>query len=179
MRIDIITALPDLVVSPLEQSILQRAAEKELVHITVHDLREYATDKHRQIDDYPFGGGAGMVLKPEPIFACVEAIEQVRLSGGGARSPLWRQIIADVLDVELVTVNTTEGAAFGAALLAGVGAGIYEDAISAANAMIKVTGRTSPSAERAVYDDYYAIYQALYPALKDQFTAIAQREEQA
>lgn len=76
MRIDVITALPDIVKGPLQQSILQRAAEKGLVDIRVHDLRAYATDKHRQIDDYPFGGGAGMVLKPEPLFACVEAIAE-------------------------------------------------------------------------------------------------------
>lgn len=75
MRIDIITALPDLVASPLEHSIIQRATRKELVDIRVQDLRAYATGKHRQIDDYPFGGGAGMVLKPEPLFRCVEAIE--------------------------------------------------------------------------------------------------------
>lgn len=75
MRIDIITALPDIVSGPLQQSILQRAAQKGLVDIRVHDLRDYATDKHRQIDDYPFGGGAGMVLKPEPLFACIESIQ--------------------------------------------------------------------------------------------------------
>jgi tRNA (guanine37-N1)-methyltransferase len=75
MRIDIITALPDIVSGPLQQSILQRAAQKGLVDIRVHDLRDYATDKHRQVDDYPFGGGAGMVLKPEPLFTCIEAIQ--------------------------------------------------------------------------------------------------------
>jgi len=76
MRIDLITALPDIVSGPLQQSILQRAAQKGLVDIRVHDLRDYATDKHRQIDDYPFGGGAGMVLKPEPLFRCIEAIQE-------------------------------------------------------------------------------------------------------
>lgn len=75
MRIDLITALPDIVSGPLQQSILQRAAQKGIVDIRVHDLRDYATDKHRQIDDYPFGGGAGMVLKPEPLFRCIEAIQ--------------------------------------------------------------------------------------------------------
>ncbi len=75
MRIDLITALPDLVRAPLEESILRRAAREGLVDIRVHDLRDYAAGKHRQVDDYPFGGEAGMVLKPEPIFACVEAIE--------------------------------------------------------------------------------------------------------
>ncbi len=76
MRIDIVTALPDIVRGPLDQSIVHRAQAAELVEIHVHDLRAYTTDKHRQVDDYPFGGGAGMVLKPEPIFACIETIMQ-------------------------------------------------------------------------------------------------------
>jgi tRNA (guanine37-N1)-methyltransferase len=76
MRIDIVTALPGIVNGPLQHSILQRAARNGLVTIQVHDIRDFSTDKHRQIDDYPFGGGAGMVLKPEPIFACIESIMQ-------------------------------------------------------------------------------------------------------
>lgn len=76
MRIDIVTALPDLVYGPLQQSILLRAIRKGLVDIRVHDLRAYTTDKHRQIDDYPYGGGAGMVLKPEPIRACIDALHR-------------------------------------------------------------------------------------------------------
>lgn len=76
LRIDIVTALPGLVAGPLEHSILRRAAQKGHVDIRVHDIRDFATDRHRQVDDYPFGGGAGMVLKPEPIFACVEALQQ-------------------------------------------------------------------------------------------------------
>ncbi|MFO8098620.1 MAG: tRNA (guanosine(37)-N1)-methyltransferase TrmD [Salinibacter sp.] len=75
MRIDLITALPGLVEGPLRHSIVRRAQEGGAVTIEVHDLREYAEDKHRQIDDYPFGGGAGMVLKPEPLFRAVETIE--------------------------------------------------------------------------------------------------------
>lgn len=75
MRIDLITALPGLVDGPLRHSIVHRAQERGAVTIEVHDLREYAQDKHRQIDDYPFGGGAGMVLKPEPLFRAVETIE--------------------------------------------------------------------------------------------------------
>ena len=94
-------------------------------------------------------------------------ISQVRVSGGGARSPLWRQILADVLNVELVTVNTTEGAAYGAALLAGVGAGVWPDVDTACQASIEVTGTTSPQPEPAAqYERYYAQYQQLYPALK-------------
>lgn len=75
VRIDILTVLPGIVSGPLEHSILRRAADKNLVDIRVHDIRDYATDKHRQVDDYPYGGGAGMVLKPEPIFRCLEAVE--------------------------------------------------------------------------------------------------------
>lgn len=75
MRIDIVTALPDIVRSPLRQSILKRAADRGRVEIHVHDIRDHSTDKHRQVDDYAFGGGAGMVLKPEPIFACIEQLQ--------------------------------------------------------------------------------------------------------
>jgi tRNA (guanine37-N1)-methyltransferase len=76
MRIDLVTALPDLVQEPLRHSIVRRAQDAGAVEICVHDLREYGVGKHRQIDDYPFGGGAGMVLKPEPLFRAVEAIEE-------------------------------------------------------------------------------------------------------
>ena len=93
--------------------------------------------------------------------------DRFRVSGGGARSPLWRQILADVLNVELVTVNTTEGAAYGAALLAGVGAGLWPDVDTACRQSIKVTGSTSPQPEIAArYEPLYAQYRELYPALK-------------
>lgn len=101
------------------------------------------------------------------------SIKQVRISGGGAKSALWRQIIADVLGVELVTVNTTEGAAFGAALLAGVGAGAYEDVPAACEATIQITGRTGPSQATRAYQDYYPHYRALYPALAPEYKAMA------
>jgi xylulokinase len=102
------------------------------------------------------------------------AIEQVRISGGGARSATWRQIMANVLGAELVTVNTTEGAAFGAALLAGVGAGLYASVPEACQATIQVTGRTTPE-QRAMaeYERFYARYRALYPALASEFKAMA------
>ncbi|MFT5144723.1 MAG: tRNA (guanine37-N1)-methyltransferase [Rhodothermales bacterium] len=74
MRFDLITALPALCSSPLQQSIVQRAQDKGLVDIRVHDLRQFATGKHLKVDDYQFGGGAGMVLKPEPLFDCIEAL---------------------------------------------------------------------------------------------------------
>ncbi len=82
MRIDILTVLPEIVQGPLQHSILRRAARKGLVNIRVHNIRDYATGKHRQIDDYPYGGGAGMVLKPEPIFACIEALRQEATEAG-------------------------------------------------------------------------------------------------
>ncbi|MEK6650727.1 MAG: tRNA (guanosine(37)-N1)-methyltransferase TrmD [Bacteroidota bacterium] len=78
MRIDILTGLPRLLDSPLQESILKRAQAKQLLSLVVHDLRDHTHDKHRTIDDTPYGGGAGMVLKPEPIFECVEALRRER-----------------------------------------------------------------------------------------------------
>jgi len=101
-------------------------------------------------------------------------IEQVRASGGGARSQVWRQILADVFATELVTINVTEGAAYGAALLAGVGAGIYSSVEDACDATIRVVTRIEPKAEHAeVYDAYYPVYQSLYGALKPAFDTVA------
>ena len=100
--------------------------------------------------------------------AGLSAIDQVRVSGGGAQSPLWRQILADVFHAELVTVNTTEGAAYGAALLAGVGAGAWADVDAACDASVKVTGSTSPQTDGvSAYEKGYAVYRDLYPALKE------------
>jgi xylulokinase len=107
--------------------------------------------------------------------AGLAGVRQVRVSGGGARSPLWRQILADVLQVELVTVNTTEGAAYGAALLAGVGVGAWPDTASACAATVAVTGQVAPNAEQSErYRGLYAQYRALYPALKPTFQGLAQ-----
>jgi len=78
MRIDIISGLPKLLESPLQESILKRSQDKGIVEIVVHDLRDYTHDKHRIIDDTPYGGGAGMVLKPEPFFECVESLKAQR-----------------------------------------------------------------------------------------------------
>jgi xylulokinase len=98
------------------------------------------------------------------------AVTQVRASGGGAKSALWRQILASVLDAELVTINTAEGAAYGAALLAGVGAGAWEDVVSACRASVKITGSTQPDpAQVEVYQEAYGVYRELYPALKSSF----------
>jgi tRNA (guanine37-N1)-methyltransferase len=78
IRFDIVTGFPDLVKSPLNESIIRRAKKKKLAQIRVHDLRKYTHDKHHTIDDTPYGGGAGMVLKPEPIFECVEKLQAKR-----------------------------------------------------------------------------------------------------
>jgi tRNA (guanine37-N1)-methyltransferase len=78
MRIDLITAVPDLLVSPLNTSILKRAQDKKKIELYIHNLRDYAYNKHKQIDDKPFGGGPGMVLKPEPFFECIEKLQQGR-----------------------------------------------------------------------------------------------------
>jgi xylulokinase len=102
--------------------------------------------------------------------AGLASIDQVRVSGGGAKSPLWRQILADVLNTPLVTVNTTEGAAYGAALLAGVGAGVWPDVDVACRDTIALTGSTEP--QSGTVDQYEPVYQAygrLYPALKPFF----------
>ena len=92
MRIDVITGFPRLLGSPLQESMLKRAQEKGLVEILVHDLRDHTLDRHRTIDDAPFGGGAGMILKPEPVFSCIETLlgqrrydEVVYLSADGER----------------------------------------------------------------------------------------------
>ncbi len=78
MRIDIISAVPDSLFSILNTSIIKRAQDKELVKIVVHNLRDYTQNKHKQIDDKPFGGGPGMLLKPEPFFECIELLQQER-----------------------------------------------------------------------------------------------------
>lgn len=78
MRIDIVSGLPKLLESPMSESIIKRAREKGLVEIVVHDLRDYTHDKHKTIDDAPYGGGAGMILKPEPIFKCIERLKSQR-----------------------------------------------------------------------------------------------------
>src|SRR5439155_9705757 len=104
----------------------------------------------------------GVAFGLKDIFSLMQgaglgAIDQVRVSGGGARSMLWRQILADVLGVELVTVNTTEGAAYGAALLAGVAGGVWPDVATACAQTIRAMERVSP--DRKNVDHYSRMYQ--------------------
>ncbi len=89
MRIYILTLFPQMFESPLDSAIFKRATENKLVEITVHNIRDYTHDKHRTVDDYPYGGGAGMVLKPEPIFEAVEAIKSyIRLEDDTSQIPI-------------------------------------------------------------------------------------------
>src|SRR6185436_10636433 len=74
MRFDIITIFPEIFRGVFEFGIIRRAVEAGLIEIAIHDLRDYTHDRHRQVDDRPFGGGAGMVMKPEPLFRAVDAI---------------------------------------------------------------------------------------------------------
>jgi tRNA (guanine37-N1)-methyltransferase len=78
MRIDIITVLPELLVSPFEHSIMKRAQEKGLLEVVLHDLRAFGLGKHRQVDDYQYGGGAGMVMMVEPLSKCIESLKAER-----------------------------------------------------------------------------------------------------
>jgi tRNA (guanine37-N1)-methyltransferase len=78
MRIDVLTAVPDVFNGPLQSSIIKRAQDKGKVEIFIHNVRDYAYNKHKQIDDKPFGGGPGMVLKPEPFFECIEKLQTER-----------------------------------------------------------------------------------------------------
>ncbi|HQW29128.1 MAG TPA: tRNA (guanosine(37)-N1)-methyltransferase TrmD [Verrucomicrobiales bacterium] len=78
MRIDIVTIFPEIARGPLSSSIMGRAVDAGRVEIRFHDLRDYTTDKHRQVDDMPYGGGPGMVMKPEPFFAAVAALRTER-----------------------------------------------------------------------------------------------------
>jgi len=101
-------------------------------------------------------------------------VKEVRIAGGGAKGPLWRRIVASVLGLPMVTVNSTEGAAYGAALLAGVGARAWPTVEAACDATIAVTGRDVPAPEwSAAYEALYPRYRELYPALKPTYDALA------
>jgi tRNA (guanine37-N1)-methyltransferase len=102
VRIDVLTIFPGIFESPLRESLLGKAIEKGLLDVRVHDIRDHTTDKHRQVDDESYGGGPGMVMKPEPIFAAVEALEPdpkrvLLLSPAGRRldQALVRELVAE------------------------------------------------------------------------------------
>jgi len=102
-------------------------------------------------------------------------IAQIRATGGGAKSPFWRQMQADIYGAPVVTVNTTEGPAFGAALMGGVASGVFGDLAEASDSLVKVVSTAEPDPTRAAaYDEWYARFRALYPALKGEFGALAE-----
>ncbi len=76
MKIDIVTLFPEICRAPLNESMMKRAQEKGIVELHIHNLRDWTTDKHHVVDDVPFGGGQGMVMKPEPIFAALEDLKR-------------------------------------------------------------------------------------------------------
>jgi tRNA (guanine37-N1)-methyltransferase len=87
MRFDIFTLFPGIFESPLKESMLKRALESGLLEVRLHNIRDYAEGKHQVTDDYPYGGGGGMVMKPEPVFAAVESVLRIQKDEGGAKRP--------------------------------------------------------------------------------------------
>jgi xylulokinase len=143
---------------------LARAA---FVGLTVrHDLRHMT---RAVLEGVAFGLKDGLDLM---VSAGLSTPGQIRASGGGIRSRLWRQILADVLDAEIATVATEEGAAYGAALLAGVGAGWFETVEEACAATVDVTPTANPSGQGPVYRESHSRFRDLYPALSPTFHAM-------
>jgi tRNA (guanine37-N1)-methyltransferase len=117
MKVDILTIFPDFFRGPLDYGIVRRAREMGLVEINIHDLRAFTKDKHRTVDDRPFGGGEGMVLKPEPIFECLESFgdvepREVRLGPGAKQSVILLSAQGRRLDqslaAQLAALSQTE-----------------------------------------------------------------------
>ena len=130
---------------------------------TRHDRRHMT---RAVVEGVAFGLRDGLDLM---VAAGLAAPDQIRASGGGTASPLWRQILADILRAELATVSTTEGAAFGAALLAAVGAGWWPSVEAATDAAVTVRPMAAPGPDAALYADAHAAYRHLYPALRPIF----------
>jgi len=102
MKIDIITLFPSIALSPLDESIIKRAQKNGIVEVQGHDLRDWATDKHKKCDDYLCGGGQGMLLKPEPIFAAIEELstEQSKVILMTPQGKVFKQAVAQTLSEE-------------------------------------------------------------------------------
>ena len=132
-----------------------------------HDRRHLA---RAVLEGVAFGLRDGLDLM---MAAGMPAPAQIRASGGGTASALWRQILADVLQAEIATVNTTEGAAYGAALLAGVGAGWFPSVEAAADAVVVATPAAAPGPQVERYAALHARYRELYPALAPSFRRLA------
>ncbi len=139
-------------------------ARGAFVGLTVAHDRRHLT--RAVLEGVAFGLRDGLDLMVE---AGMPAPAQIRASGGGTVSPLWRQILADVLGAEIASVNTSEGAAYGAGLLAAVGAGWFATVEEAAGACVTATPAAAPGPDAATYADLHAIYRELYPALAPTF----------
>src|SRR5437868_767060 len=114
MRIDVLTLFPGMFVGPLDESIVKRAREAGLLELDIHDLREYAHDRHKTVDDKPFGGGPGMLMKPEPVFEAVESLatEKTRVILLGPAGRKFDQAIARELAAQehlLLVCGSYEG----------------------------------------------------------------------
>ncbi len=141
-------------------------ARGAFVGLTVrHDLRHLT---RAVLEGVAFGLRDGLDLM---IGAGLEPPTQIRASGGGTKSALWRQILADVLDAGIATVKTEEGAAYGAALLAAVGSGLLPDVDAACRVMVNVEPSEEPSDLRSIYGEAHGLYRGLYPALSPTFHA--------
>jgi xylulokinase len=139
-------------------------ARGAFVGLTVrHDLRHMT---RAVMEGVAFGLRDGLDLM---VGAGMAAPHQIRASGGGVRSALWRQILADVLDAEIAVVGTEEGAAYGASLLASVGGGWFDTVDQATGEVIEVEPVATPSSDRATYDVAHARFSGLYPALAPTF----------
>jgi xylulokinase len=139
-------------------------ARGAFVGLTVAHDRRHLT--RAVLEGVAFGLRDGLDLMVE---AGMPAPAQIRASGGGTVSPLWRQILADVLGAEIASVNTSEGAAYGAGLLAAVGAGWFATVEEAAGACVTATPAAAPGPDAAAYADLHAVYRELYPALAPTF----------
>jgi xylulokinase len=139
-------------------------ARGAFVGLTVAHDRRHMT--RAVLEGVAFGLRDGLDLMVE---AGMAAPDQIRASGGGIASPLWRQILADVLGAEMATVNTTEGAAYGAALLAAVGAGWYPTVDGAVSSLVTASPTAAPGRDVAAYAELHAIYSGLYDALRPTF----------
>jgi xylulokinase len=128
------------------------------------------------LEGVAFGLRDGLDLMVE---AGMRAPAQIRASGGGTASPLWRQILADVLGAEIATVSTTEGAAYGAALLAATGSGWFPSVEAAANALVTAVPAAEPGPDASLYAEAHAIYRELYPALAPIFPRLLSRNDAA
>ena len=140
---------------------------------TAHDRRHLT---RAVLEGVAFGLRDGL---DQMVAAGMPRPAQIRASGGGLASPTWRQILADVLDAELVTPSTTEGAAFGAATLAAVGAGWFPDVAAATTALVEVSPAASPGAGREAYREAHAAFGELYPALSPTFHRASEGERPA